>query len=112
MLNKTYGYHGTPREVALFVPGDDGRLQYVSRGCWREARHVARSGFRVLRGGPVSVPADQCRFVLDRMGFGDPETVPGDDRKDLCWGGPRLTAAEFLRWCRDAPDSADVDVEF
>jgi hypothetical protein len=107
MLNKSYGYHGTAREVALYVPGDDGRLVYVTRGAWYEARPVARSGFRAFRGGAVSVPADQCRFVLDRAAYGDPENNPEADRKDLCWGGPSMSATEFLQWCQDAPDSAD-----
>lgn len=88
------------REVALFVETDEGKIQYVCRGTAHEAVPVARRGFRPLNPGPITAPPGRCFFMLDVCSWMNGE--PSRDMPDLCWGGDRLTADEFLTWYRSA----------
>lgn len=81
------GYQDREREVALFIDG-----AYVTRGAASAARIPALHGWR---GWNETVPPARLSFVLDRCGWSED---PARDRPDLCWGGARLTSAEFLTW--------------
>lgn len=87
------GYYekGQERQVAFFVDG-----QYMTRGAWSELEGAIHSR-RPLSVGNFIREGRNVEFVLDQPGW-----TSGDDRQDLCWGGPKITVDQLREWIRQA----------
>lgn len=88
---------GRLREAAAFVRRPQG-WAYHSRGSFTEALTALEGPQPGRFGGAGEYSPDDVRVVLDATSWGDPASS-----RDLCWGGPQLTVAEFRGWVANLP---------
>lgn len=90
-LGLFYTATGEERHVAAWVRAD-GKWLYHSRGTVGEAASALRHVTPGRIAGIGTFAREDIQICLDQPSWGE------RDSKDLCWGGARMTAAEFLGW--------------